>query len=202
MVYSRSGSAKYWLALSVLFGAAALVIWAYVTFWIFTPEAAFGQRWVSVEIVLFSLPSGLIPGVPVSIPIQFKPVTGFAALFFLWFAAGLQGLGRQLNLTSPSKRQAIGIAAFLVCMITGYELMWNFSLWSASLAFLGPNSSRSFNQIIDTVAFQSSYYPVNLVFSTKIFAAALFMGFYTLYYLHGLESKEAPKREQGNSSAP
>jgi hypothetical protein len=201
-MYHKSASAKYWRALSVLFGAAALAIWAYVTFWISTPEAAFGERWVSVEIVLFSLPSGLIPGVPVSIPIQFKPVTGFAALFFLWFAAGVQDLGRQLNLTSPSRKQAIGIGAFLACMLTGYELMWSFSLWSARLAFLGSNSARSFNEIIDTVAFQSSYYPVNLVFSTKLFAAALFMGFYTLYYLHRLESKEAPKREQGNSSAP
>jgi len=200
MRYYESASAKRWLALSILFGAAALAIWAYVTFGISTPEAAFGQRWISVEIVLFNLPAGLIPGVPVSIPMQFKPVTGFAVLSFLWFAAALQSLRRQFALTSSAARQAIGIAAFLLCMVAGYELAWNFSLWSARLAFLGSNPALSFNEIVDTVAFQSSYYPVNLVFSTKLFAAALFMGIYTLYYLHGLDRNEVPRRQQVDST--
>jgi hypothetical protein len=201
MRYYESASAKHWLALSILFGATALVIWGYVTFWISTPEAAFGQRWVSVEIVLFSLPPGLIPGVPVSIPIQFKPVTGFAALSFLCFATVLQSIRAKLNFSSPSTKHAIGIGAFLLCMVAGYELAWNFSLWSARLAFLGSsNPALSFNEIVDTVAFQSSYYPVNLVFSTKLFAAALCVGAYTLYYLHGLDNDEVLKRRTSSPS--
>ena len=191
MRYYESAEAKRWLALSMVFGAAALAIWAYVTFWVSTPERAFGQKWVSVEIVLFSLQAGTIPGVPVRIPLQFKPVSGFAALSFLWFAAALQSLRGQFNLTSPSTRQVIGIAAFLLCMIASYELAWSFSLWCARLSFLGSDPSLSFDEIVDTVAFESSYYPVNLVFSTKLFASALFMGIYTLYYLRGLESRQS-----------
>ena len=190
----ESASAKRWLVLSIVFGVTALSIWGYVTFIVTTPETAFGQRWISVEIILFRLPPGVIPGVPVSIPVQFKPVTGFAALSFLWFAAALQSLRAQFNLTSPGARQLIALGAFLLCMVAGYELTWNFSLWSARLTFLvGSNPDLSFNEIIDTVAFQSSYYPVNLVFSTKLFTSALFMGIYTLYYLHTLKDSRAAK---------
>lgn len=183
----ESASAKGWLFLSILFGVGALAIWGYVSFWVSTPETIFGEKWVSVEIALFKLPPGFIPGVPVGIPIQFKPITGFALLSFLWFAAALQSLRGQFDLASPTTRQLIALGAFLLCLVAGYELAWNFSLWSARLAFLGSNPDLSFDEIVDSVAFHSAYYPVNLIFSTKLFASALFIGLYTLYYLHSLE---------------
>jgi hypothetical protein len=183
----ESAESRRWLALSAIFAAAALIIWGYVTYHVNSPETAFGQRWVSVEIVLFFLPPSLIPGVPVSIPIQFKPITGFAVLLFLWWATLLLSLRDRLSLASASARRAIEIAAFLTCMIAGYELTWNFSLWSARLAMLGASPAASFNEMVDTIAFQSSYYPVNLVFITKLFASILFIGAYTIYCLHGLE---------------
>ena len=149
----ESSSARVWLFLSILFGVGALAIWAYVSFWVSSPETIFGEKWVSVEILLFELPRGFIPGVPVSVPIQLKPVTGFAALSFLWFAAALQSLRAQFNLLSHATKQLIAVGAFLLCMVTGYELIWNFSLWSARLAFLGSNPDLSFDQLVNTVAF-------------------------------------------------
>jgi hypothetical protein len=187
LTYFETVQSKRWLALSVLFAVTALIIWGYVTFGLSSPETAFGQRWVSVELVLFVLPPGLIPGVPVNIPVQFKPITGFSILLFLWWGTLLLALRDRLNMTSPSTRQAIGVIAFLSCMITSYELAWNFSLWSARLSLLGANPAASFNEMVDTIAFQSSYYPVNLVFITKLFASLLFVGIYTIYHLHGLE---------------
>ena len=187
MRYFETVQSKRWLALSVLFAVTALIISGYVTYGLASPETAFGQRWVSTEVVLFALPAGLIPGVPVSIPMQFKPITGFSILLFLWWAALLLALRDRLNMTSSSTRQVIGMIAFLMCMITGYELTWNFSLWSARMSLLGANPAISFNEMIDTIAFQSSYYPVNLVFITKLFASLLFVGIYTIYSLHGLE---------------
>ena len=187
MRYFERVQSRRWLVLSALFAVTALIIWGYVTYGLSSPETAFGQRWVSTEVVLFALPAGLIPGVPVSIPIQFKPITGFSILLFSWWATLLLALRDRLNMTSSSTRQVIGVIAFLMCMIAGYELTWNFSLWSARLCLLGANPATSFNEMVDTIAFQSSYYPVNLVFITKLFASLLFVGIYTIYSLHGLE---------------
>jgi len=184
--------AKRWLAASILFGAGALAIWVYVTFLKGVPETAFGQRWTGIEITLFRLPSGSIPGVPkdVSLPLQFKPITGFTFLAFLWFASAFQSLRLQLESMSRFKRDAIMVVAFLFCLVTGYEFIWNFTIWSAKLAYLGVTSLVPFNELVDATAWESFYYPVNLVFITKIFGCAFFMAIYTIYYLHQMQAAE------------
>jgi len=166
------------------------VIWSYVTFAVPIPETAFGQRWTGIEITLLRLPSGSVPGVPkdVQLPFQFKPITGFTALAFLWFASAFQSLKPQLESISESKKDALILVAFLFCLVTGYEFIWNFTIWAAKLAYIGLASSVPFNELVDVATWESFYYPVNLVFATKMFGCVFFMAVYTIYCLHRIDS--------------
>ena len=166
------------------------MIWSYVTFAVPIPETAFGQRWTGIEITLLRLPSGSVPGVPkdVQLPFQFKPITGFTALAFLWFASAFQSLKPQLESISESKKDALILVALLFCLVTGYEFIWNFTIWAAKLAYIGLASSVPFNELVDAATWESFYYPVNLVFATKMFGCVFFMAVYTIYCLHRIDS--------------
>ena len=184
MAFYKSTSEKCWLTLSILCGLSALAILLQVTFGMQTVESAFGQRWVSTEIILFHPLAGSILGVPatVDLVIQFKPITGFMAFSFLWFATAFQSLRTPLNWMMnqfPIIHGMINLAAFLLCLIAGYEVAWNFTAFGAVLASM-PNTV-AFNKIVDGATFQYASYPVNAVFATKMFTTALFIGIYTLY---------------------
>jgi len=188
MGFYKSASDKCWFLLSLIFGFTALAILLQVTFGMQTVEAAFGERWVSTEIVLAHLPVGMIPGIldTVSLPIQFKPITGFMAFSFLWFASAYQSLRPPLTRMMsrfPMSRDVIALAAFLLCLISGYETIWNFMAFGAMLASM-PNA-EAFNKVADSITFQYTYYPVNAVFATKMFWLALLMGAYTLFSIRG-----------------
>lgn len=185
-LYTDSQSRK-WLAFSVMFGAAVLALWAYVTFGVALLETAFGQRWVSVEIVFLRLPLGSIPGIPkdVELPLQFKPITGLMIFSFLWFVAACQSLKPQFVSISSLRKEAVTMMAFLLCLVAGYELVWNFMAFGSILASM-PNTT-AFNRTVDSVTFEYSYYPVSAVFATKVFSALFAMAVYAVYFLRGLE---------------
>jgi hypothetical protein len=187
-LYADSAARK-WLVISVLFGAATLAIWLYVTFGVSMLETAFGQRWTSVEITLIRLPLGSVPGVPedVELPLQFKPITGFMIFSFLWFIAACQSLKPQFEVMSSLKREVVMTLAFLLCLVAGYELVWNFMAFGAILASM-PNAV-AFNKTVDSVAFEYSYYPVSAVFATKMFSCAFAIGVYGIYFLRSLQKK-------------
>jgi len=182
---------RMWLVVSIAFGAAALAIWIYVTFGVSFSETAFGQRWTGIEITLFHLPLGSVPGVPenVGLPIQFKPVTGFTILAFLWVVAALQSLKPQFTSMPPSRREGILMVAFLFCLVAGYEFIWNIAMWFTKLAYLGPISSVPFEELVDTVTWETFYYPVNLTFATKMFGCVFAIATYTIHFLTGLKKR-------------
>ncbi len=187
----REPAARNWLFLSIVSGCFALAIWVYVTFSVPLLETAFGQRWTSTEIALFRLPLGSVPGIPgnVELPIQFKPVTGFTIFAFLWFVAAFQSLKPQFTSMPSSRRAVIVMGAFLVCLVAGYEFIWNFGIWIAKLAYLGPTSSVPFKELVDATTWESFYYPVNLVFATKMFGCVFAMAAYTIHFLTDLKKK-------------
>jgi hypothetical protein len=185
-VYANS-SARKWLGVSIVFGAAVLALWAYVTFGVSLLETAFGQRWVSVEIVFLRLPLGSIPGIPkdVELPLQFKPITGLMIFSFLWFVAACQSLKPQFTSMSSLRKEVVTMMAFLLCLVAGYELVWNFMAFGSILASM-PNAV-AFNKTVDGVTFEYSYYPVSAVFATKVFSSLFAIAVYAVYFLRNLE---------------
>ena len=187
----EDSATRIWLAISIVFGAAALAIWLYVTFGLAFSEAAFGQRWTATEITLFRLPLGSMPGVPedVELPFQFKPVTGFTILAFLWVVAAFQSLKPQFASMPSSRREVIVMVAFLVCLVAGYEFIWNIAMWFTKLAYMGPISSMPFKELVDTVTWETFYYPVNLTFATKMFGCVFAIAVYAIHFLARLEKR-------------
>ena len=182
MNFYKRASERYWFVLSTIFGLSTLAILLKMVFGTSVVETAFGERWVSTEVVLFHIPVWLIPGVSVDSAIQFKPITLFMAFSFLWFATGFQSLKPSLNSMInrfPMIRGVIIVMAFTICLVAGYETIWNFIALGAVLSSL-PNTV-AFNKVVDSVVFQYTWYPVNAVFATKMFSIALFIGIYTLY---------------------
>jgi len=106
-----------------------------------------------------------------------KPVTYLSASSLLAWLFGLESLrGRFLRASEYVIRLTLILATFFA-FVSGYELIWNFSMWSAQVAL---EPSRSPDSLVNI--YPNPKFPVNFVFATKMFAAMFFAAIYTLIF--------------------
>lgn len=111
-----------------------------------------------------------------------KPVTWLSvSVVAFWFSL-LQLLRPRVAKISPFRRTVLQFIALLVVSVAVYEVLFNFSLWSALMA---SNDLRGrLNPDVLINPYPNPEIPWNLVFATKIYTAALVISLYSLYYLY------------------
>ena len=55
--------------------------------------------------------------------------------------------------------------------------------------YMGPISSMPFKELVDTVTWETFYYPVNLTFATKMFGCVFAIAVYAIHFLARLEKR-------------
>ena len=131
--------------------------------------------------------------VDVEIPsAQVSPLTAKPISILMIAALGLTFSGFELakpvfqKLTS-SQMSILKLIAFLAIALTAYEVLYNFAIWTASIAsnsLLGVlNPDILINQ------FPNPKTPWNLVFATKLATTGLAISVYTFYVLRQAEKK-------------
>jgi len=118
---------------------------------------------------------------PTTFPLYAKPITWFmASAIIFWFS--LLGLNKEMiSRFSKFKRQLFMLIAFLIGVMTLYEVLFNFTLWGSLMAaskILGELNPDYLNN-----PFPNPEVSWNLVFATKIFLLITVISFYTFYFL-------------------
>lgn len=138
-----------------------------------------GEPLVYVRGKPFELPT------PEIFPIYAKPVSWlYIAMLAGWFSFLELAKERALR-TSTFKISLFKIVAFLTALISAYEILYNFSIWSALMSYQATIGDIRPDALINKDP--NPLYPWNLVFATKMFTAFTAISAYTLYYLHKLE---------------
>jgi hypothetical protein len=129
---------------------------------------------------------------PEYFPIYAKPVTWlYVSIVVFWFSI------LELNKSRASSFSAFSLSvsklmAFLVFAVAAYEILYNFSIWSALMSY----QATTGNIIPDVLVNKSPnpQNPWNLVFATKIFTALTAISAYTLWFLQRIESDKEKAR--------
>jgi hypothetical protein len=129
-----------------------------------------------------------------------KPVTWMvAAVVTGWFSA--VELGKRQLLRIPGPLLAfMKYFAFLVAVMGFYEVLFNFTLWSALISYNSITFSlRVVN--IDSIInpFPNPDSPWSIVFATKIFTVITVMCAYSFYVFHRTEQARRPVRDEGKA---
>jgi hypothetical protein len=115
-----------------------------------------------------------------------KPITWFAYLSFVYWAAGLESNKGHFLKLSLRLRNMLFLGTALVAFASFYEIFYNFMVWLA-LEVLTTNC-RPFpcnpDQVASIFDLRS---PLNLVFATKIVTTAFGLSMYSLWFLHRVD---------------
>lgn len=139
----------------------------------FDPLYPFGENMVSIEIVI-------IPNV-----IYMKPITIAIILAYLAVLTILSHIG-DYAVEKWGEREFFILEVFtgILMFISGYEILFNFTLWSAMISSL--TTSGTVNGNIDLLynVFPNPDTPWNLVFATKLFYLIFLSSTTSFYYLN------------------
>ncbi|MFQ5871151.1 MAG: hypothetical protein ACE5IB_03205 [Candidatus Geothermarchaeales archaeon] len=170
--------------LSIAFLAASLLIFSFYLGRAVVDDRLwpFGENMVLDEFP----PPGVLP-----FPLYAKPVTYFAFSLVLGWIFGLESIRMKLASWSLARLRFLAVAAGFFIFLAGYEVLFNFALWSALMA-------GCFSSVAAGAAFQPweicnpdtmiNPYPNpdtawNLVFATKMYTAIFFVALLTFIYL-------------------
>lgn len=113
-----------------------------------------------------------------------KPITYFSLLLMTGWVTGLEAIKDRVRAWPSSLRRVVVILALVLAFLTGYEVIYNFSIWSALMIGSASGSlpiPANPDQI--SVAYPNPETPWNLVFATKFFYTILFIAAYTSIYI-------------------
>ena len=137
------------------------------------PLYPFGENMVSIEVVL-------IPNV-----IFMKPITIAVILAYLAVLTTLSHIG-DYAVKKWGEKEFFVLEVFtgILMFISGYEILFNFTLWSAMIASL--TTSGTVNGNIDLLynIFPNPDTPWNIVFATKIFYLMFLSSVTSFYYVN------------------
>jgi hypothetical protein len=131
---------------------------------------------------------------PSIFPLYAKPITWFAYLSFVYWAAGLESNKEHFLKLTTRFRNFLFLASALVAFASFYEIFYNFMVWLA-LEILTTNcvpfpcNPDKLASIFDLNS------PINLVFATKIVTTAFGLSMYSLWFLHRVDV-ETERRNQ------
>lgn len=155
-----------------------LMAYAGLEFFLHRSEGV-GDSLVHIQSKPFEFPE------PEYFPIYAKPVTWlYVGMVLCWFSVLELNKPRLLKY-SLFRLSLFRLIAFVVFCIAAYEVLYNFSIWSALMAY----QATTGNIIPDILVNKSPNpeTPWNLVFATKLFTALAAISAYTLWYLYRIE---------------
>jgi len=120
------------------------------------------------------------PG-PEYFPLYAKPVTWLFVFVILFGFSSLELAKPKMTRISPTIMNISRTLAFVSVGLSAYEVLYNFSIWSALMSFQAITGSLNPDSIV--VAFPNPQTPWNLVFATKVFSALFIVSLYALYLL-------------------
>lgn len=120
------------------------------------------------------------PG-PEYFPLYAKPVSWLYVFVILFGFSSLELAKPKIRRISPTLMNIYRTLAFTVVSLSAYEILYNFSIWSALMSFQAITGSLNPDTVI--VAFPNPQTPWNLVFATKVFSASFIVSLYALYAL-------------------
>lgn len=115
---------------------------------------------------------------PDSSIIYAKPVTYLAFFTLMAWLFGLEALKDKFMKCSEFWIRVFMIVSTIIAFFSGYEVLWNFSMWAA---FFSSNPDENPDTMVNI--YPNPRYPVNFVFATKMFTVAFFASLYFLLYL-------------------
>jgi hypothetical protein len=163
--------------LSIGFGVAALAMLLGATF---TPTGISGESLVLVEVQV-------LPG------FYMKPITFFTFALFLSFGFGLNTREtRHLFMSAnPSLLRTIYIVAWLIAMGSGFEILYQAVLWSASLAVQGLSNP---DLVVNIFPISVNPTPINVVFASKVVVMIFFMSIFLIDYVRRIDKIRQDER--------
>jgi hypothetical protein len=163
-----------------------LLAYAGLEFFLHRSEGV-GDSLVHIENKPFEFPE------PEYFPIYAKPVTWlYVGIVLCWFSV-LELNRSRLIKYSMFRLSVFRLITFVVFCIAAYEVLYNFSIWSALMAY----QATAGNIIPDILVNKSPNpeTPWNLVFATKLFTALAAISAYTLWYLYRIEQAIKARKE-------
>jgi len=163
---------------SIAFGLAAVVV---LTYYVLRAPAPYviGQSLVSAEINL-----GIL---------QLKPITLFMYLAFLSYALGLSspiskerllGIGEQ-------KFESLNVVAWFLVVVSGFEVLYQVVLWSASLTVQGVQ-----NPDIIVNWWPANPYAINVVFASKLVVLIFGISCFSVDYMRRIRNARERMRDR------
>ena len=131
-------------------------------------EKVRGERFVKDE----------IPILPI-FGIYFKPITIMIISTFVFWACALESLRKYIMKVPMLIKRLTFIFFSLIVLVIGYELFWNFSMWT-SAHILNPNLP------LDSLSHQlnpAMTHPINFTYATKLSTLYIAISLYSIFFL-------------------
>ena len=160
---------KVFAAISIIAGLVTLTI----TFWAYSKypfEQAQGERFVKDEIQVLPILGG----------IYFKPITIMMVSVFVCWVCALESLREKLADLPITPRRLIFIAFCVVALVFGYEVLWNFLMWTSAHIITPDLPLDSLSQQLNPTIVE----PKNFVYVTKRDSAILAISLYSMFFFH------------------
>ena len=134
--------------------------------------------------------------IPPHLFFKMKPITWFVLFFISGWIIFFETEQDKINRISSTKRRFLYIITFILIFISGYEVIYSFSLWSGLMAvssILSTTTENLYNWNPDLLVnpYPNPNMPINLVFATKIVYLIFFLSVYTNIYINKMEKKYA-----------
>ena len=139
-----------------------------------------------IDVVGATLVNVEIPSPAVS-PITVKPVSILMVAALGLTFSGYELLKPKFLAFSETQISVMKLLAFLGIVLTGYEVLYNFTIWTASIA--STSLLGVLNPDILINAFPNPKTPWNLVFATKLATTGFAIAIYTFYVFRQAEKK-------------
>ena len=171
----------FYKIVAIISGIIALILISYMTLdWVIYGASPLGDPLVNQPTgEPFEFPE------PEYFPIYAKPITWlYVSVITFWFSLLESGKDRAKKY-SNFRMSIFKIVSFMGLTISGYEILYNFTIWSALMA-----SQAIAGNIIPDILVNSSpnpNFPWNLVFATKMFTASFAIAAYSLWFIHQIK---------------
>ena len=163
---------------SIGFGVASITV---LMFYVIRATAPYviGQSLVSAEINL-----GIL---------QIKPITLFMYLTFLSYALGLNSPISRERLVGigDQKFESLYVVAWFFVLVSGFEVLYQIVLWSASLTVQGVQ-----NPDIIVNWWPANPYAINVVFASKLIVLIFAISCFSVDYMRRVRNTRERMRER------
>jgi len=167
---------KVFASISIVAGfvTLAIIIWAFTKY---PFEHVEGERFVKDEIQVLPILGG----------IYFKPITIMMVSIFVCWLCALEALREKLAGLSTMLKRLTFISFCVVALVFGYEVIWNFLMWT-SAHIVNPNLPLdSLSQQLNPTIVE----PKNFVYVTKRDTLVFAISLYSMFFFQKIQEEGA-----------